>query len=80
MLNDISVSGITPLNFINKFVEYLLNKIITGDKIDSNKVKFINDYIGIHRPKDFPVKMTNILSKYFPVHPDMALLYFCCLQ
>ncbi len=28
-------------------------------------VRFIQDYIGIHRPKDFAVKIYEILSKYF---------------
>ncbi|MBQ8510169.1 MAG: 2-hydroxyacyl-CoA dehydratase [Clostridia bacterium] len=28
-------------------------------------IKFINDYIGVHRPKDFPGKIYGILSKYF---------------
>ncbi|MBQ8551617.1 MAG: 2-hydroxyacyl-CoA dehydratase [Clostridia bacterium] len=28
-------------------------------------VKFIQDYIGVHRPKDFAVKIYDILSKYF---------------
>lgn len=27
--------------------------------------KFIKDYIGVHRPKDFAVKIYEILSKYF---------------
>ncbi len=27
--------------------------------------KYIHDYIGVHRPKDFPGKMYEILSKYF---------------
>ncbi|WP_099204829.1 acyl-CoA dehydratase activase-related protein [Scatolibacter rhodanostii] len=29
------------------------------------KTNFIYDYVGLHRPKDFPVKMTAILAKYF---------------
>lgn len=41
-------------------------EVISANMKEVSKVKFINDYIGIHRPKDFPVKMTNILSKYFP--------------
>jgi predicted nucleotide-binding protein (sugar kinase/HSP70/actin superfamily) len=31
--------------------------------------KFIYDYIGIHRPRDFPKKMQAILAKYFPEIP-----------
>ncbi len=42
--------------------------------LDSNvtalsRVKFIYDYVGIHRPKDFPGKMQGILGKYFPKIP-----------
>lgn len=29
-------------------------------------VTYIYDYVGIHRPKDFMVKIQNILGKYFP--------------
>lgn len=29
------------------------------------KVPFIKDYVGIHRRKDFPVKMTGVLAQYF---------------
>ena len=31
--------------------------------------KFIFDYIGVHRRKDFPVKMQQIFAKYFPEIP-----------
>nr|WP_290461653.1 acyl-CoA dehydratase activase-related protein [Acutalibacter muris] len=31
--------------------------------------KFIYDYVGLHRRKDFPRKMTAILAKYFPPIP-----------
>ena len=31
--------------------------------------KFIYDYVGLHRPKDFPKKMQAILAKYFPQIP-----------
>ena len=31
--------------------------------------KFIYDYIGVHRPKDFYKKMQKILAKYFPEIP-----------
>ena len=29
-------------------------------------ITFISDYIGIHRPKDFPKKIQEILARYFP--------------
>lgn len=32
--------------------------------------KFIYDYVGLHRPRDFPKKMTAILAKYFPPIPE----------
>ncbi len=32
--------------------------------------RFIYDYVGLHRPKDFPKKMTAILAKYFPPIPE----------
>ena len=33
------------------------------------KVKFISDYLGIHRPKDFEKKFARVLDQYFPGIP-----------
>lgn len=33
------------------------------------KTKFISDYLGIHRPKDFEKKFAAVLAKYFPGIP-----------
>ncbi|WP_346868724.1 acyl-CoA dehydratase activase [Clostridium sp. UBA5119] len=41
------------------------SEVIEGNMSDVSKVTYIYDYIGIHRPKDFPKKMHNILAKYF---------------
>ena len=30
-----------------------------------DSIKFIYDYVGIHRRRDFPHKMVKILAKYF---------------
>ena len=38
-----------------------------------SKVKFIYDYVGLHRPKDFPKKMQAILKKYFPPIPEKEI-------
>ncbi len=35
-----------------------------------SETKFIYDYVGLHRPKDFPQKMQAILAKYFPPIPE----------
>ncbi len=41
------------------------SEVIQGNMPDVSKVTYIYDYIGIHRPKDFPKKIHNILLKYF---------------
>lgn len=41
-------------------------EVILANMKDTSKIIFINDYIGIHRKKDFPIKMHKILDKYFP--------------
>ncbi|WP_346866686.1 MULTISPECIES: acyl-CoA dehydratase activase [unclassified Clostridium] len=41
------------------------SEVIQGNMPDVSKVTYIYDYIGIHRPKDFPKKMHKILVKYF---------------
>ena len=38
-----------------------------------SKTRFIYDYVGIHRPKDFPKKMQAILAKYFPKIPEREI-------
>ena len=40
-------------------------EVIGANVPNLRKIKFIQDYIGIHRPKDFAVKIYEILSKYF---------------
>ena len=39
-------------------------EVIAANMPDVRRVTFIYDYVGIHRPKDFPVKMHAILQKY----------------
>lgn len=41
-------------------------EVISANMKDTSKITFINDYVGIHRKKDFPIKMHKILAKYFP--------------
>jgi len=43
-IDEIIKSGLTPNNFINDFVDYLLNLIIDS-KIDQKEIKFIKDLI-----------------------------------
>ncbi|MEG1255406.1 acyl-CoA dehydratase activase-related protein [Clostridium sp.] len=40
-------------------------EVIEGNMADISKVTYIYDYVGIHRPKDLPVKLHEMLSKYF---------------
>lgn len=40
-------------------------EVINVNMQEINKITFIKDYVGIHEPKYFPKKMTEILSKYF---------------
>lgn len=41
-------------------------EVIKNNMKDINKVHFIKDYFGIHRPKDFPNKAYEKLSFHFP--------------
>ncbi len=41
------------------------------------KVKFIKDYVGVHRPKDFAVKLHEILEKYFGEMDKKAVKSAC---
>lgn len=38
-----------------------------------SETKFIYDYVGLHRRKDFPGKMQKILAKYFPAIPEQEV-------
>ena len=40
-------------------------EVIAGNCPETQKTTFIYDYVGLHRPKDFPKKMYKILGKYF---------------
>ncbi|SDN63918.1 acyl-CoA dehydratase activase-related protein [Acetanaerobacterium elongatum] len=40
-------------------------EVITSNMPAVKKLTFIKDYVGIHRPKDFPGKMQKILAQYF---------------
>jgi len=40
-------------------------EVLAGNCPELQTTRFIYDYVGIHRPKDFEKKMPGILSKYF---------------
>ena len=40
-------------------------EVIAANMSDLKKHIFIKDYVGLHRKKDFPVKMQAVLSRYF---------------
>ncbi|MEG1269887.1 MAG: acyl-CoA dehydratase activase [Ruthenibacterium sp.] len=40
-------------------------EVIAANCHELDGIKFIYDYVGLHRPKDFSKKMTAILAKYF---------------
>lgn len=40
-------------------------EVISANTPELDGLTFIHDYVGIHRKKDFPVKMQEILAKYF---------------
>ena len=40
-------------------------EVIEGNCPELKETKFIYDYVGLHRPKDFPKKMYLILNRYF---------------
>ena len=44
-------------------------EVIHANMPDIEKIQFINDYLGIHRPKDFPKKFQQVMSKYFDIIP-----------
>lgn len=41
-------------------------EVIKNNMKDINKVHFVKEYFGIHRPKDFPQKAYETLSQHFP--------------
>ncbi|MEE1125293.1 MAG: acyl-CoA dehydratase activase [Acutalibacteraceae bacterium] len=52
-------------NHYNCPVVAYYSEVINANMKDIKKVKFINDYLGVHRKKDFPKKMYEVLSGYF---------------
>ena len=41
-------------------------EVLAGNCGELKDVEFIYDYIGLHRPKDFAVKMHKAISRYYP--------------
>ena len=41
-------------------------EVIAGNCPEIKDTKFIYDYVGLHRPKDFTRKITEILRRHFP--------------
>jgi len=51
---------------------------VIGANVPSlHKIKFIQDYIGVHRPKDFAVKIYEIMAKYFDGMDKKAVKAAC---
>ena len=64
-LDSIANSGLTPLNFINDFVEYLLNKVISGEIAEIKKINFIKNLI---------FKLNNIIINFNSVVNPYTLI------
>ena len=72
LLDEISVSGITPLNFINEFVEYLLNKIINGE---TNKVNDIKELI--YKLNNLIINFNSVVNPFTLIKVELiSLNYF----
>ena len=56
-------------NFYNCPVVAYYPEVIAANIREMRGTKFIYDYIGIHRERDFPKKIHQILAKYFPGIP-----------
>lgn len=82
-IDDISNSGITPLNFINDYVNYLLSLIITKKVVDYKEIEFIkknintlNNIIGRFNSMINPfilIKIELITLNYFPGNNDVNI-------
>lgn len=64
-IDDIAYSGLTPLNFINEFVEFLLNKIINNE---------VNDKDSIHFIKTLIFKLNNIIMNFNSIVNPFTLI------
>ena len=52
-------------NHYNCPVVAYYSEVIKANMKDVKKITFINDYLGVHRKKDFPKKAHEVLSQYF---------------
>lgn len=82
-LEEISNSGITPMNFINEFVEYLLNKIINNEYENYNEMNNIKELIyklnsiilnfnSVVNPFTL-IKVELITTNYFPGNKNVDI-------
>ena len=82
-IDDISNSGITPLNFINDYVNYLLSLIISKKVVNYKEIEFIkrnintlNNIIGKFNSLINPfilIKIELITLNYFPGNNDVNI-------
>lgn len=72
LLDEISVSGITPLNFINEFVEFLLNKIINSETIKVNDIKEL-----IYKLNNLIINFNSVVNPFTLIKVELiSLNYF----
>ena len=86
-LDEISNSGITPMNFINEFVEFLLNKIINNEYANFNEMNNIKELIyklnsiilnfnSVVNPFIL-IKVELITTNYFPGNKNVDISRNC---
>ncbi len=64
-IDEISNSGITPMNFINDFVDYLLSKIINNEYKDQTEMNNIKDLI---------FKLNSLIQKFNSIVNPFTLI------
>ena len=75
IIENISSSGLTPLNFINEFVEFLLNKIINGEIIDYDKIQFTKKLI--FKLNNIVINFNSVVNPYILIKIELiSLNYF----
>jgi len=74
IIDNYSNHGLTPLNFINEFVDYLLNKIINPNTLDSNEILQLKDII--YKLNKITVNFNSIVNPFTLIKVELITINY----
>ena len=73
-LDKISEDGVTPVDFINSFLEYLLNKVISTTKLNQQELNIIKDIIN--KLNELSINFTPVVNPYILIKVELITVNY----